>query len=226
MSTILAFETATHACSVALQHENSIFSRFEIAPRQHAKLLLPMIQSILSEAKIVLSHVQAIAFGCGPGSFMGVRLATGMAQGLALGLHIPVIPISTLQILAQTAYEKIKTKTIVVGWDARMDSIYWGIYTADQHGAMQAQIPDTLSDPKSVDTHLIPTIPCCFVGNAWSVYHNNFPSDFFQGRDQYPDIYPDATAMLTIANLKYQLHDVVSPENAHPQYLRNRVTHE
>lgn len=114
---ILCFDTATDACTAALQIGDSVFSRFEIAPRMHAQLLLPMIQELITDAKIKLSDLNAIAFGCGPGSFMGVRLATGMAQGLAFGLSIPVMNVSTLQVIAQAAFEKTGAKKIVSGWD-------------------------------------------------------------------------------------------------------------
>jgi len=226
-TTILAFDTATHACSAALYHRDHVFSRFEIAPREHSKLLLPMIKSILSEATITLADVQVIAFGCGPGSFMGARLATGMAQGLALGLHLPVISVSTLHLLAQTAYEETPSnvRQVVAGWDARMDGIYWGVYLADQQGIMQPIHDDTLSSPEAIDINVVREIPCALVGNAWSVYQARFSSDFFQTCCQKTDLYPDAKAMLAIADAKFSSHEMISPEKIGPRYLRHRVTH-
>lgn len=212
---ILAFDTATNACSAALYVSGQVFSRFEIAPRLHSSLLLPMIQALLSQAKINLSDLQAIAFGCGPGSFMGVRLATGMAQGLAFGLQIPVIPISTLQVIAQTAYEKTNEKKIAVGWDARMSEIYWGFYACDEKGVMQAQQEDALCTPKQLDIKLLFPVGCFFAGNAWALVQEKIRSDI--------EIYPEAKAMLTIALSKYTLSETISPENAHPHYVRHVV---
>ena len=223
ISNILAFDTATNACSVALQHDGKIFSRFEIAPREHSQLLLSMIQSVLSEAKIKLSDLNAIAFGSGPGSFMGVRLALGMAQGLALGLNIPVIPISTLQILAQTAYQKIGQKNIIAGWDARLSSIYWGVYVCAENNVMQVKIPDSLNLPSEIDFELISKVNWLCAGNAWDVYSKELPRDFFHNKDQLIDVYPDAKSMCVIADLKYHLNEIISCEHAHPEYLRDHV---
>lgn len=122
---ILAFDTATNACTVALQVGAKVYARHEIAPSQHAKLLLPLINDLLSEAKINLSDLNAVAFGCGPGSFMGVRLATATAQGLAFGLNIPLISISTLQILAQTAGGKMLSQAGMPEWTR-----FTGVFTA------------------------------------------------------------------------------------------------
>lgn len=220
--TILSFDTATEACSVALRVDEKIFSRFEIAPRQHASLLLPLIQSLLNEAKITLQEINAIAFGFGPGSFMGVRLATGMAQGLAFGLQIPVIPISTLQIIAQTAHEKSGEQKILAGWDARMHAIYWGFYAANDQGLMQPQQPDALSAPASIDTNPFSTVRFMTAGNAWSVYENELPTVFLQ-QNKLNDIYPEASHMLAIAVSKYLSGDVFSPEKVEPQYIRHHV---
>ncbi|OGT43396.1 MAG: tRNA (adenosine(37)-N6)-threonylcarbamoyltransferase complex dimerization subunit type 1 TsaB [Gammaproteobacteria bacterium RIFCSPHIGHO2_12_FULL_40_19] len=205
---ILAFDTATDACSAALLAGESVFSRFEIAPRQHAKLLLPMIQDLLQQAKIELSDLNVIAFGCGPGSFMGVRLATGMAQGLAFGLQIPVIPISTLQVIAQAAHEKTHAQKIVAGWDARMHEIYWGFYARDDHGLMQPQQTDALCTLEKIDKAAFSAVGSTFAGNVFS-----------------DDTYPDSKAMLAIALSKYRHNEVVSPENVHPHYVRHHVVH-
>lgn len=206
MTNILSFDTATDACSAALLVENRAFSRFDIAPRQHAKLLLPMIQDLLQEAKINLSDIDVISFGCGPGSFMGVRLATGIAQGLAFGLQVPVIPVSTLQIIAQTAYEKTRAQKIVAGWDARMNEIYWGFYVCDDNGLMQAQQEDALCTLEKIDKPALSAIGSRFAGNIFS-----------------DDTYPDSKAMLAIALSKYLCNEIVSPENAHPHYVRHVV---
>ena len=103
---ILSIDTATHACSAALLSNEKIFAEFEIVPRGHTQLLLPMIESVLNAAQISRSALDAIAFIAGPGSFTGIRIATSMTQGLSLGLNIPVIPISSLLTLAYGAKKK------------------------------------------------------------------------------------------------------------------------
>src|SRR5260221_12311072 len=94
---ILAIETATDACSVALLKENHHYHRYELVPQGHTHLILPMIQSVLDEAKIVLHEIDALSFGRGPGSFTGLRIAASLIQGLSLGLQKPIVPISTLR---------------------------------------------------------------------------------------------------------------------------------
>lgn len=206
MINILAFDTATDACTAALQVGDTLYSRFEIAPRMHAQLLLSMIQALLSEAAIKLSDLNAIAFGNGPGSFMGVRFATGIAQGLGFGLSVPLIPVSTLQVIAQAAHAKTRSEKIVSGWDARMGEIYWGFYGCDDNGVMQPQQADALCAPDKLDKNSYAELGCGFAGNIFS-----------------DDTYPDAVAMLAIASSKYNLSEIVSPENAHPHYIRHVV---
>lgn len=128
MSTILAIETSTNACSAALLHQDKIVERFEIAPREHANLILPMCESLLSEAGISFAQLSAIAFGRGPGSFTGVRMACATAHAFALAHHLPLLPVSTLRALAYAAYEKQGVLEITAWMDARMQEIYWGNY--------------------------------------------------------------------------------------------------
>lgn len=217
---ILSFDTSTDACSVALCCGERVFARFEVAPRLHAQKILLMVQSVLTEANLTLSQLNAIAYGAGPGSFMGVRLATGIAQGLSFGSGVPLIPISTLQTIAQAAYEKNGAKKVVAGWDARMQEIYWGFYSADEKSVMQVVKADALCTPESVDIASMLALGSDFAGNAWDL----LDPDLF-GERKIHSIYPDAKAMLTIAQSKYLNREIVSPENAHPCYLRHHVVH-
>ena len=119
---LLALDTATEACSAALLIGDDIIERSEIAPRRHAELILPMIESLLGEAGISRRQIDAIAVGRGPGAFTGVRLAISVAQGLALGLDVPVVPVSSLAALAQDAPTDIDAPILAV-IDARMAHI-------------------------------------------------------------------------------------------------------
>lgn len=128
MSTLLALDTATEACSVALLHDGKVTSHYEVIPRLHAQKLLPMIQQLLADAGTTLQAVDAIAFGRGPGAFTGVRIAIGVVQGLAFALERPVLPVSDLAVLAQRAYREHGVSQVAAAIDARMDEVYWGCY--------------------------------------------------------------------------------------------------
>lgn len=121
---LLAIETATERCSVALLHRGALIERSELAPRRHAELVLPMAAELLAEAGLARSALDGIAVGRGPGAFTGVRLAVSMAQGLALGLDLPVVPVSTLAALAMQALPA--DGIILALLDARMGEVYAG----------------------------------------------------------------------------------------------------
>src|SRR6476659_5161 len=131
---LLAFETATEACSVALWIDGDIHERFELAPRRHAELALPWAQALLSECGVARSQLDAIAVGRGPGAFTGVRLAVALAQGIALALDRPVVPVSTLAALAMQA----QGERILAAIDARMGEIYVAAFRRDGHSVIPA----------------------------------------------------------------------------------------
>ncbi|MFW0078954.1 MAG: tRNA (adenosine(37)-N6)-threonylcarbamoyltransferase complex dimerization subunit type 1 TsaB [Coxiella endosymbiont of Haemaphysalis qinghaiensis] len=219
MSKLLALETATAACSVALWLNGKITQRFEIAPQRHSYIILDLVDELLSDAGINLRDLDAITFGSGPGSFMGVRIAAGVAQGIAYGINLPVIPVSTLQALAQAAYQKINSEQVIAGWDARMDYIYWGVYQADERKIMQAITGDHVDRPWDIQFLQGKWIG---VGNAWPVYRSHLPSDFLFIEKE---IYPDAASVAVIADRKFEQDDVLPPEKAEPTYIREKVAY-
>lgn len=215
---ILGFDTATNLCSVALLVDGVVIARAEEAPRRHSELLLPMIDALLIAQNLTVSALDAISFGVGPGSFMGVRLATGVAQGLSFAAKLPVIPVSTLQILAQTAYRQHNVTTALAGWDARMQQIYWGCYQLVD-GVMQPVLADQLSDPEAI---ACAHPGCNAVGNAWQVYRQQLPTAI-QSLPSHTELYPFAEDLLTIASKKFQDQDWQQATDVEPSYLRDRV---
>ncbi|EOQ77924.1 hypothetical protein K652_25486 [Pseudomonas aeruginosa VRFPA02] len=149
MSTLLALDTSTEACSVALLHEGRALSHYEVIPRLHAQRLLPMVRDLLDEAGVALSAVDAIAFGRGPGAFTGVRIAIGVVQGLAFALQRPVLAVSDLAILAQRAYREQGAERVAAAIDARMDEVYWGCYQLQQ-GEMRLAGSEAVLPPERV----------------------------------------------------------------------------
>jgi tRNA threonylcarbamoyladenosine biosynthesis protein TsaB len=184
---------------------------------RHAERILPMIESLLLSAKIKPNDLEAIAFGCGPGSFIGLRLATAVAQSLAFAQDLPVIPVSSLQALAQHAFQKTGAKKIVAGWDARMLAIYWGLFE-ERNGFMESLKPEALSKPEEIQV----STDFLAVGNAWQAYEDNLIADF-QAIRASEEFYPNAISLLEIASEKFLRGEGISPLNAEPIYLRNDV---
>ena len=126
---VLAFETSTEACAVALHVDGRTLERFELAPRRHAELALPWADALLAEAGVSRAQLDAVAVGRGPGAFTGVRLGIGLAQGIALALDLPVVPVSTLQVLALRA--PAHADKVLACIDARMGEVYAAAYARD-----------------------------------------------------------------------------------------------
>ena len=221
---ILAFETATQVCSVALYANGKIFFRIEKTPKRSSEVLLLMINHVLAEADISINQLNLIAIGYGPGSFMGVRLAVGVAKGIAFPRHIPVIGVSTLQILAQTAFEKFQLTSVLAAWDARMHEMYVGIYRLNREKIMCAVEEDELIKPSR---YILPKGAYRLVGNAWSVYYADFSSIFKKQFDHHAAeiawMYPDAISLLRIASHRYRNKQYTNALNLSPVYLRDKV---
>jgi tRNA threonylcarbamoyladenosine biosynthesis protein TsaB len=222
MSSLLAIEASTEACSVALLHQGSEIEDFRMLPRAHTQFLLPMVAEILAKAGLSLAHIDAIGFAAGPGSFTGLRVCAGVVQGLAFSQNIPVVPVSTLQAMAQSVLNThaLNDGDIVLpSLDARMDEVYWGEYRVTA-GFVEAITPDCLRSPESIST-----IPgnghTVGIGSGWA-----YKSRFKLGReidllDQ--DVYPRASAVLQLANRAYLGGQYTSADLAQPVYLRDSV---
>ncbi|WCF13011.1 tRNA (adenosine(37)-N6)-threonylcarbamoyltransferase complex dimerization subunit type 1 TsaB [Edwardsiella piscicida] len=155
MSTrILAIDTATEACSVALWNNGESLALFEICPREHTQRILPMVQQILAEAGVTLAELDALAFGRGPGSFTGVRIGVGIAQGLALGAGLPMIGVSTLATMAQGAWRCTAASRVLSAIDARMGEVYWGEYCRDSDGVWHGSATEAVFNPQQVGVRL------------------------------------------------------------------------
>ncbi len=221
MSNILAFDTATNACTVALQLGDKVLMDHRIIPRQHSKQLLPMIAQLLDGEQLTIGDLDAIACGIGPGSFMGVRLAVSVAQGLAYAQQVPIIPLSTLQVVAQTAYQKNQAKQVLSAWDARMDELYWGAYRYED-GVMRCATEDQLSKPGDWQWQESGRWLCA--GNAWSVYQHQLqlPEQVLMSAEA-SDLYPEAGAMLSLAQHALDAGETVDALSLQPNYIRQQV---
>jgi tRNA threonylcarbamoyladenosine biosynthesis protein TsaB len=168
MQTLLAIDTATECCSAALWVNGKYYQRSSIQPRKHAELILPFIDELLLEAKINKSDIQGLVVGQGPGAFTGVRIAVGVAQGIALALDIPVVAVSNLQTLAFTAYQYLNTEqsqTVLVATDARMNEVYSAKYTI-QGSHIEQVSKEKVGNACEVDLSAIDA----YIGSGFHVY--------------------------------------------------------
>ena len=220
---LLAIDTSTDTCSAALSVSGDIHERFELAPRNHARLILPMVESLLAEAGLTLAQIDALAFGCGPGSFTGVRIATGVAQGIAFGADIQVVPVSTLAALAQGVHDACGATHVLAALDARMNEVYWGAYVLNDHGLMQLQAEEGVYPPQQVP--LPEAQHWQGAGSGWKHYaeqlHARLPGCVSA---VHADYYPRAQAIARLGSYGLKLGQAVSAELAQPVYLRNEVT--
>ena len=215
---ILVIDTATEACSVALKYQEQILSRFEICPQQHSQRLLPMVDEVMKEAGISLGQLDGLGFGRGPGSFTGVRIATGMIQGLAMGADLPVVGVSTLRAMAQEVYEKHNHQRVAVAIDARMNEVYFSVFE-NQQGVMEPVEQEQVTGPQSV-LEIMESypkdIPCA--GTGWQAYPTF-------AMDNTPSVlYPAAEAMLPYASLALKNGQGGAVDDIKPVYLRDKVT--
>lgn len=165
---LLALDTSTEACSAALYLDGELRERYELAPQMHAQLLLPMIDVLMTEAGIGVTQLDALAFGRGPGSFTGLRIAAGVTQGIAFGADIPVVPVSSLAALAQGLYRECGVTQVLTAMDARMNEVYWGIYQTDTTPIMCLQGQEQVCAPNAVS---LPKGYGWFgAGSGWGVY--------------------------------------------------------
>ncbi|MBJ7220700.1 MULTISPECIES: tRNA (adenosine(37)-N6)-threonylcarbamoyltransferase complex dimerization subunit type 1 TsaB [unclassified Brenneria] len=224
MSTrILALDTATEACSVALWNDGEIHSLFEICPREHTQRVLPMVQQVLAESGLTLNALDALAFGQGPGSFTGVRIGIGIAQGLALGAELPMIGVSTLATLAQGAFRRTGATRVLAAIDARMGEVYWARYQQEADGRWQGDASEAVLTPQQArDLSAELSGRWATAGTGWKTYADlvNHPAIALLDGDT---LLPQAEDMLPLALMQWLDGRAVSVERVQPRYLRNEV---
>jgi len=219
---LLAIETSTPACSAALSIDGVVLERYALAPRQHAALMLPMIESLLVEAGISIAALDAVAFGRGPGSFTGVRIAASVIQGIAFAADLPVVPVSTLAALALGGMHMTDATQVMAALDARKDEVYWGCFTAADIGAVVLQGTEVVCTP--VDISCPDSGDWVGVGSGWEAHGESLMQQAAERVVRVvPDIEPRAGDVARLAVIDYRLGVMTEPEAAVPVYLRNNV---
>lgn len=218
---ILAIDTCTEMCSAAVIKEGEIFEQATLTQRGHSDRILGMIDTVLAQADISLQQIDLLAFGRGPGSFTGVRVGVGVAQGIAFARQLPVVPVSTLAAVAQRAIDEHGAEKVAVALDARMGEIYAGHYIAQDGLAVsddneQVCKPEVLMPMSGNDWFA--------AGTGWQVYASELKTAFI-GRLQHTDasLLPTAAAIAKLAQQAASQGQTIAAEQAVPVYLRDNV---
>lgn len=221
--TILVIDTATEACSVALSHKEQITTLNELSPRNHTQCILPMVDELLNSAQIKLSNLNALAFGRGPGSFTGVRVGVSVAQGLAFGANLPVVPISNLTTMAQQAYQELGAKKVICLIDARMNEVYFSQLIKTQEGWQEVIQEQVCSPEKAIEQIQQSEVKNCYiVGTGWKAYPQFKEANLAIIETEIT--LPQAKFMLPLAQAELVKGNTQKALEIEPIYLRNEVT--
>lgn len=217
MKNVLAIDTSTDVASVAIQVDGKVWSETQPGQKSHARLLLPMIDKLLQTAQVRLDDLDAIAFGAGPGSFTGLRIACAVAKGLAFAKELPVMPVSSLATIAQAARMQapVEALPILAVLDARMQELYWGYFEAGQFLAKE-------SVHAAQEIVVSNTTPFVLAGLGIAEYWPLFTPELQQQVSTQISCYPTAEAMLQLVSMG--VVEAIQADKAEPVYVRNQVT--
>ncbi|MFK7996699.1 MAG: tRNA (adenosine(37)-N6)-threonylcarbamoyltransferase complex dimerization subunit type 1 TsaB [Granulosicoccus sp.] len=217
---LLAIDTSTDACSVAIKVDGQTLSDHRVVSQQHGALVLPMVDSLMSDAGLKAAQLDALIYGCGPGSFTGVRIGVATAQGIALGAGIGVIGVSTLQSIAQGCYREHGDSLVAISVDARMDEVYFCEFRAGRDGLMQAVCEEQIVSPANV----VLSAAEIWAGSGAERYQDILHEQFsvVSARIRRACL-PQAVDLLAIGANKVKQGQIQSADNASPVYLRNKV---
>lgn len=218
---LLAIDTVTEYCSVALYLDGELMAKEILANQSHTEVVLPMVENLLAEGGTYLRQLDVIAFDRGPGSFTGLRIGAGVVQGLALGADLPLIPVSSLHILAQGCHRQHHKKRVLSAIDARQGEIYWGCFH-DSSGLMTLNLEEQISFP---DMLITPNDDSYFgAGSGFDTYECELRDNSRVNLSGYDKTcYPLAQDMIPFAKRAWERQEHVDAGAALPVYLRDKV---
>jgi len=227
MMKILAIDTSMHVCSVALSTENLMVMHHHKKPRSHHHCLLPFIDLMINGSGLALTDLDVLAFMDGPGSFTGLRIGIGVIQGLALSANLPILGISTLQAIAETAWQQSQRSPVIVVNDAHMSEVYIGGYQITDTSTfgvpiMQALFDDRLAHIEEVDEIAMRYQNALCVGTGWLSYATSLARIFPEIEQKLIITYPYISAILRLARYQYYLGKQSDSDMALPRYLRSK----
>ena len=219
---LLALDTSTEACSAALSIDGEVTQLYQLAPREHTHLILGMIEKLLQDAGLKSSELDVLAFGRGPGSFMGVRVAAGVVQGIAFAHSIPVAPVSTLAAIASVAMAQTGETQVLSAIDARMNEVYWGAYKQGEKGQVLLQGEECVIAPENAP--MPEQGDWLAAGTGWGSYGEVLKTRLGERCiASLDECFPSAEAIAKLAIIAYQNGEAVPAAEAVPVYLRDNV---
>ena len=217
---LLALDTSSDACSVALQAGDDAFERHVVEPRQHSKILIPMIEELLSEAGMALSDLDAVVLGNGPGSFIGMRIGAAVAQGICHGAGLQVVPVSSLAVIAAEVIEHYSAENVLVAQDARMRQVYLGRFHAD---AGRQPVADDQEVICGTGPLAVPSGDYIVAGAGWHRYPELLAQNNHLIAATADLIYPRARYLLQLGARSLQSGLAIPPGDLVPAYIRSKV---
>lgn len=217
---LLAMDTSTEACSVALCCNDGVFENHVVRPREHTRILLPMIRSLLDEAGVAITDLDAVVLGNGPGSFIGMRIGASVAQGICFGAGIKIAAVSSLGAIAAEIIESKYANTVVVAQDARMNEVYVGQYQQGEDGTAYAVCDELIQPVGLLELSLQGALAA---GAAWQKYDELVAANRQQLAGICEIAYPRAQYLLAAGARLVDADGLIEPDLLTPAYLRNVV---
>lgn len=216
----LALDTSSLACTVALRVGDALYERHVEEPRAHTRLLMPMIRDVLEEANVELPDLDGIVLGNGPGSFIGLRIAASVSQGLAFGAGLPVIPVSSLAAVAAEVLAVSDANNVAVAQDAHMNQVYLGVYSRSSNHYPQPLGEEYLQGPGAIARLAeLDRSQTAAAGQGWLRYPELFAANRSYFRGEPGVLYPKAAYLLDLSDRASSIR----PEEIAPAYLRHKV---
>ncbi|MGE5624968.1 MAG: tRNA (adenosine(37)-N6)-threonylcarbamoyltransferase complex dimerization subunit type 1 TsaB [Bacillota bacterium] len=217
---LLALDTAASRCSAALWLEGALTERDAPAERVQAENVLPMVEELLAGAGLKLQDMDAIAFGRGPGAFTGLRVAAAVAQGLAFGTGLPVVPVSNLEALAAAAHRRHGARQVLACLDARMQEVYWAAFAVDS-GSLMRLTGEALGLPGEINPP--PGRSWFGAGSGWGAYGGTLKARVSSLEGVDAELTATAGDIARQAEKAFKQGMALPPERAQPVYLRDKV---
>jgi len=219
---ILAIDTSTEACSAALYIDGELIERYLVAPRKHIELLKPMVDEVMKAAEVDVSELTGLAFGAGPGSFAGLRVACAFVQGMGAGLEIPVVPVSTLKAMAQQVLDTHPDRTVLVMLDAKMKEVYWGVYRLEDKEVITV-LPEQVTKIEEIPnfTGIVGLANIIGAGDGWNVTPNWVEA--LQPEFIEKNVYPRAGEIALLSIDDFENGMALDADQVSPIYLRNNI---